>query len=177
MNIEEFVIQSEGEWKSMRSGHSLAFQQFEEIISTIKILLLPEDDTRVVNLIKDSNYLVNQISSPFMISWDSESNWEPDSKQNNSCGSSILIPIPKSKNKGYMLRSLGYSERIKALSTYNILEDGTLILRTTYTQTKSEERIWFISTNVRCRSSVIYSKESSAILQTSHASELRKLKI
>ena len=30
MNIEQFVAQSLGEWKAMRSSHSLAFQQFEE---------------------------------------------------------------------------------------------------------------------------------------------------
>ena len=30
MTIEQFIAQSEGSWKSMRSGHSLAFQQFEE---------------------------------------------------------------------------------------------------------------------------------------------------
>ena len=38
MQIEEFFIKSIGEWNSMRSSHSLAFQEFEEIRSTIKIV-------------------------------------------------------------------------------------------------------------------------------------------
>ena len=37
MNIEEFFLKSVGEWNSMRSGHSLAFQEFEEIRSKVKI--------------------------------------------------------------------------------------------------------------------------------------------
>ena len=37
MNIKEFFLKSVGEWNSMRSGHSLAFQEFEEIRSKIKI--------------------------------------------------------------------------------------------------------------------------------------------
>ena len=43
MKIEQFVAQSQGEWNSMRSSHSLAFKQFEEgkllmIMPTIKNL-------------------------------------------------------------------------------------------------------------------------------------------
>ena len=37
MTIEQFIAQSEGSWRSMRSGHSLAFQQFEEVLSEITI--------------------------------------------------------------------------------------------------------------------------------------------
>ena len=37
MQIEQFFLKSVGEWNSMRSGHSLAFQEFEEIRSKIKI--------------------------------------------------------------------------------------------------------------------------------------------
>ena len=44
MNIEQFVAQSEGEWRSMRSGHSLAFQYFEDVLSEIKICLLYTSD-------------------------------------------------------------------------------------------------------------------------------------
>ena len=37
MDIEQFVAHSLGEWRSMRSGHSLAFQQFEDVLSEISI--------------------------------------------------------------------------------------------------------------------------------------------
>lgn len=41
MDLATFVERSEGTWRSMRSGHSLAFQQFEEVLSQIKIERLP----------------------------------------------------------------------------------------------------------------------------------------
>ena len=50
MNIEEFFIKSVGEWNSMRSGHSLAFQEFEEIRSKIKIVRSQRNDSRVIKL-------------------------------------------------------------------------------------------------------------------------------
>ena len=47
MEIENFVEQSTGEWKSMRSSHSLAFKQFEQILSNIKIEELTKDNLEV----------------------------------------------------------------------------------------------------------------------------------
>ena len=41
------------------------------------------------------------------------------------------------------------------------LSDGTIVLTTNYKQTISEERIWFLSENVRCRSSVVRTSKSS----------------
>tara|TARA_Y100001968_G_scaffold269976_1_gene260974 strand:+ start:8995 stop:9549 length:555 start_codon:yes stop_codon:yes gene_type:complete len=176
MSIEDFISQSEGEWESMRSGHSLTFKQFEEIVSKITIIILSKGDRRVLELIKNnSNQDSKKITSPFLIRWKSQSNWEENSSLKNNSGSCLLIPIPKSDNHGIMLRSMGYAEQIQALSNYHFLSDGTLILSTEYYSSIAEERIWFLSKNVRCRSSVIRSINSSAILQTSHASEVRRL--
>ena len=175
MRIDDFVSQSEGEWKSMRSGHSLAFQQFEEILSKIKITLLSKLDPRVLELIHHSNEDGNKVTSPFFIEWEAQTNWGEDLSQSNSSGSSVLIPINKTSNDGIILRSMGYIEPIRAISKYNFLSDGTLNLSTKYSSSIAEERIWFLSENVRCRSSVIRSSNSTSILQTSHASEIRKL--
>ena len=49
MNIEQFVAQSEGTWRSMRSSHSLAFQQFEEVLSEIRIQKVNSEDPEVSN--------------------------------------------------------------------------------------------------------------------------------
>jgi len=53
MNLATFVERSEGQWRSMRSGHSLAFQQFEEVLSQISIQRLKLDDERVQELIQE----------------------------------------------------------------------------------------------------------------------------
>ena len=50
MNIEQFVAQSEGKWRSMRSGHSLAFQQFEDVLSEVEITRIEDTDADIEKL-------------------------------------------------------------------------------------------------------------------------------
>ena len=175
MEIEQFIAQSEGIWSSMRSGHSLAFKQFEQVISKITIDLLPNNDTEVVNLLRSIDGINQSPISPFCVKWEAESNWVKENSPEVSCGSSILIPIPQTKHNGLFVRSLGYTEPIPSLSTYSFLNDGTLIIKTEYDQTFAEERIWFISKHVRCRSSAIYTSKSRGVLQTSFSSEVKIL--
>ena len=176
MEIEQFVAQSIGEWRSMRSGHSLAFQQFEDVLSQISIKEFINDTDQLRELIKassqpnDSHYIC-----PFLMEWSAESDWEPDDPSEVSSGLCIILPIPKDEQSGKLLRSVGYAESVPAESEYRFLDDGTFILKTHYDQSIAEERIWFISDNVRCRSSVLKTSEGSGILQASFASEVRKI--
>ena len=176
MKIEQFFLKSVGEWKSMRSGHSLAFQEFEEIRSKIKIIPAKTDDSRVIKLLKDNLITTNEDKKAFLISWETKSNWVDENNKGNSSGESILIPLEISKKEGRLIRSVGYSEAIPIISLYKFLEDGTLIIFSKYNHIHTEERIWFISNNLRSRSSVTRANESSAILQTSFASEIRLIK-
>ena len=75
MNIEEFFLKSVGEWNSMRSGHSLAFQEFEEIRSKITIVHSKSNDSRVIKLLKDNLIRPNAINNAFLINWESKSEW------------------------------------------------------------------------------------------------------
>ena len=88
-------------------------------------------------------------------------------------GSSLLIPIVSNNKNGVIIRSVGYSEKVTAISDFKFLEDGTLILSTKYNNSLAEERIWFISDSVRCRSSIVRERNSSGILQSSFSSELK----
>ena len=176
MQIEEFFLNSVGEWKSMRSGHSLAFQEFEEIRSEIKITPTPTNDSRVIKLLKDNSITLNEIKYAFLICWEAKSSWGEENQKGNSSGQSILIPVKMSKTEGKIIRSVGYTEAIQVISSYKLLEDGTLIIYSDYNHISTEERIWFISTNLRSRSSVTRAINSLAILQTSYASEIRCIK-
>ena len=176
MSIEEFFLKSVGEWNSMRSGHSLAFKEFEEIRSKIKISPLRQNAPRVVELIKENLISSQKISNPYLISWEAKSDWNNNSDQETSSGESILIPLEFSNSYGEIIRSLGYSEPVQITSSYKILNDGTLVISSEYNQMITEERIWFISENLRSRSSVTRLLDSKAILQTSYASEIRCIK-
>ena len=162
----------------MRSGHSLAFQQFEEVLSEVSIEEISKDDSAVIQLLESSAANIqdlDKISSPFKMEWCAESDWEPDDPSEVSSGSCIIVPLAKDKSSGTLIRSVGYAESEAAISEYHFLDDGTFTLTTQYEQSIAEERIWFVSENVRCRSSVLRTSAGSGVLQTSFASEVRRI--
>lgn len=175
MIIEQFVARSEGHWRSMRSAHSLAFRQFEDVLSDIQIELLSVEDTAVREYLGNESIDPASVVAPFRMTWQADSDWEPEDPAAVSSGSCILIPVPGSDRKGKLLRSVGYAEAESAASTYHFLDDNTFILHTVYGQSVAEERIWFLSDHVRCRSSVLRTSTGSGILQTSFASEVRRV--
>ena len=176
MNIEQFVAQSEGTWRSMRSGHSLAFQQFEDVLSEVEIKKVEDNASEVISLIHDSSLSNNlKASAAFQMTWKAESDWEPDDPAAVSSGESLIVPISINETSGHLLRSVGYAESEPAESFYQFLSDGTFLLTTQYEQSIAEERIWFVSEHVRCRSSVLRTSAGSGVLQTSFASEVRRL--
>jgi len=176
MQIEQFFLKSVGEWNSMRSGHSLAFQEFEEIRSKIKIIPAKTNDSRVIKLLKDNLITTNEINKAFLINWEAKSEWGDNNKTENSSGESILVPLEISNQEGKIIRSVGYTEARQVISLYKLLDDGTLIIYSDYNHISTEERIWFVSNNLRSRSSVTRASDSLAILQTSYASEIRCIK-
>jgi phycoerythrin-associated linker protein len=159
----------------MRSGHSLAFQQFEDVLSEISINPIKRDNPDFIKLISSSKTLNNteNIVSPFQMEWNAESDWEPDDPTEVSTGSCLILPIPHDDHSGKLIRSVGYAESELAESEYIFLSDDTFVLKTNYEQSIAEERIWFVSENVRCRSSVLKTSAGSGILQASFASEVR----
>ncbi len=176
MNIEEFFLKSVGEWNSMRSGHSLAFQEFDEIRSKISIFPSERNDSRVIKFLKDNLITTNAVNKAFLINWEAKTEWSEEDQKENSSGETIVVPIEMSKTEGKIVRSVGYTEAVQVVSSYKILNDGTLIIYSDYGHTCTEERIWFVSNNLRSRSSVTRAIDSLAILQTSYASEIRSIK-
>ena len=179
MTIEQFVAQSVGKWRSMRSGHSLAFQQFEDVLSEVRIESIEKDESAIQDLLSTTTSHQGKSSNvvaPFRMEWSAESDWEPDDPSQVSSGSCLIIPLKKNDYSGILIRSVGYAESELAESTYQFLDDGTFLLTTHYEQSIAEERIWFVSDNVRCRSSVLKTSAGSGVLQTSFASEVRRVK-
>ena len=179
MTIEQFVAQSVGRWRSMRSGHSLAFQQFEDVLSEISIEHIDIQDSIVKDLLSttpSNQAQSSDVVAPFRMEWSAESDWEPEDPSQVSSGSCLIIPLKINNYSGALIRSVGYAESELAESTYQFLDDGTFLLTTHYDQSIAEERIWFVSDNVRCRSSVLRTSAGSGVLQTSFASEVRRVK-
>ena len=68
MEIEQFVNQSEGNWTAMRSGHSLAFKQFEQIQSKIRIKILNAESPKILEILNSYKEIDGELVTPFKIS-------------------------------------------------------------------------------------------------------------
>ena len=170
--IKEFIAKSIGEWRSIRSTHTLAFQEFENTNSSLIISHQNINSTEVLE-IKNRFKFSEDISFAIKITWQSISEWTTENKSQES--KTILTFVPKDDYSGILIKDKGYAEQIPSSSRYFIDESKTFNIHSEYNTTISEERIWFLSENVRSRYSVIKNKINKGILQTSHATEIRKI--
>ena len=175
ITINKFIKKSLGEWKSIRSTHSLAFQEVENSTSRILIKELEIKNKNVVELSEKYNLSSKTSFIALSISWKAISDWEID--QNTEVDETILLFLPKDQNKGIVLRNKGYTESIISSSEYLIDENDNLNIKTFYSSTISEEKICFLSTHIRSRFSVIRNHENNTVIQTSHTSEIRNISI
>ena len=173
ITINQFIKKSLGEWKSIRSSHTLAFQEVENSTSKILITDIELKNKKVIELLKKFDLSLTSSIIPISVSWEAISDWEEKRKSNED--QTILLFIPRDENSGIVLRNKGYIESIVSSSEYLIDERDNLNLKTIYNSTVSEERICFLSTHVRSRYSVIRNQENNSVIQTSHTSEIRNI--
>ena len=175
ITINQFIDNSIGEWKSIRSSHTLAFQEFENSKSKIYIKHIKLKDKKVVEIFKQYKPILNPQGKfiAICIKWQAISDWEEDNISQED--ETILIFLPKDKNSGIVLRNKGYTESAISSSNYFIDELNNLHIRTIYKSTVSEERICFLSNHIRSRFSTIRNKENGSVIQTSHTSEIRNI--
>ena len=171
--INQFIDKSIGEWKSIRSTHTLAFQEFENSTSKIYIKYINPKNKKVIGIFKNYNLSLTLEIIAIAIKWQAISDWEEDDISKSD--ETILIFLPKDENSGIVLRNKGYTESIISSSNYFVDEQNNLHIKTIYKSTVSEERISFLSTHVRSRFSTTRNQENNSILQTSHTSEIRNL--
>ena len=171
--INQFVDKSIGEWKSIRSTHTLAFQEFENSTSKIYIKYINSKNKKVVKIFEIYRLSLNLESIAISIKWHAFSDWEDDVVEEGD--ESILIFLPKDENSGIVLRNKGYTESFISSSNYFVDEQNNLHINTFYKSTVSEERISFLSAHIRSRFSTIRNLGNNSVIQTSHTSEIRNL--
>ena len=172
ITIKEFIDKSIGEWKSIRSTHTLAFQEFENTNSSLIISYQNIGSNEVLEIKNRFNFSI-KISFAIKITWKSFSEWQTENKSQES--NTILIFVPKDAYTGTLIKDKGYAEQIPSFSHYYMDDYKTLNIQSEYNATLSDEKIWFLSKNVRSRYSIIRNKINNGILQTSHATEIRKI--
>ena len=171
--IKQFVDKSIGEWKSIRSSHTLAFQEFENSTSKIYIKHINKKNKKVVEIFNNHKLNLNLEIIAISIKWQAISDWEDDDISKGD--ETILIFLPKDEDSGIVLRNKGYTESFISSSNYFVDEKNNLHIKTFYKSTISEERISFLSTHIRSRFSTIRNLQNNSVIQTSHSSEIRNL--
>ena len=171
--INQFIDKSIGEWKSIRSTHTLAFQEFENSTSKIYIKYINSKNKKVIEIFKNYKLSLNEENIAISIKWKANSDCEEDDISKSD--ETILIFLPKDENSGIVLRNKGYTESDISSSNYFVDEQNNLHIKTIYKTTVSEERISFLSTHIRSRFSTIRNLENDSVIQTSHTSEIRNL--
>ncbi len=172
ITINQFIDKSIGEWKSIRSTHTLAFQEFENSTSKIYIKHINSKNKKVVEIFKNYKSTLNLENIAISIKWQAISDWDDDIGKGDE---TILIFLPKDENSGIVLRNKGYTESVISSSNYFVDEQNNLHIKTVYKSTISEEKISFLSTHIRSRFSTIRNQETKSVIQTSHTSEIRNL--
>ena len=76
--INQFIDKSIGEWKSIRSTHTLAFQEFENSTSKIYIKHINKKNKKVVEIFKNYKFSLNLESIAISINWQAISDWDND---------------------------------------------------------------------------------------------------
>ena len=128
--INQFIDKSIGEWKSIRSTHTLAFQEFENSTSKIQIKYVNSKNKKIIEIFKSYKLNFNQESITISIEWQSISDWEEDDMSKRD--KTILIFLPKDENSGIVLRNKGYTESFISSSNYFIDEQNNLHIKTIY---------------------------------------------
>ena len=173
LTINQFIDKSIGEWKSIRSTHTLAFQEFENSTSKIFIKHINPKNKKVIEIFKNYKLSFNHAILAISIKWQTISDWEDDDVCEGD--ETILIFLPKDENSGIILRNKGYTESFISSSNYFVDEQNNLHIKTIYKSTVSEEKISFLSPHIRSRFSTIRNLENNSVMQTSHTSEIRNI--
>ena len=117
--INQFIDKSIGEWKSIRSSHTLAFQEFENSTSKIYIKHIYNKNKKVVEIFKNYKLSLNLECIAISIKWQAISDWEENNMSKRD--ENILIFLPKDDNSGIVLRNKGYTESFISSVSYTHL--------------------------------------------------------
>lgn len=171
MTVEDFYERSIGCWRALRSSHNIAFAQLEEVNSEIDITNVAQDDPELIEICKIYDVDPKTACSCIRMTWEGESDWDEDAPP--ITGSTVLVVVKDSENKGRLLRSVGYTEEIPAVGDWEMQPDGTFVLHTLYDRAAAEERIWFGTPDLRMRCSIIKTQGGKGVMTASLSTEVR----
>lgn len=155
MNVMEFFQQSAGQWQSQRTTHHLPFRRAELGGSSISVEALSADNDKIAEICKLHEIAPDSAVGGAYVEWDGAMAWDKADEDHKGSTIFALVPDEDNPQKGNLLRERGYAEVVPVIGRFEMdVEDG-LLLTTDYESMSSVERFWFVSPNLRLRTSVV----------------------
>jgi CpeS-like protein len=172
MEVVDFFERSAGRWRSQRTTHHLAFRRAEVGDSEISVISLAASDPEVQELCKLHEIDPALAVCGSRVTWQGTMSWDRDTEGGHE-GKTVFAIVPDQDNprQGRLLREKGYAEIVPVVGLYQLDEEGGLVLTTDYETMSSIERFWFVSPQLRLRTSTV--KRFGGFSTASFCSEAR----
>jgi CpeS-like protein len=155
MDAMEFFQRSAGRWRSQRTTHHLPFRRAENGGSDILVEALAADNPKIIEICQLHDVDPSLAVGGAFVSWDGAMAWDKEGEDHAGSTVFSLIPDPDDSRQGKLLRERGYAEIVPVAGHYKIDEEDGLNLITDYESMSIIERFWFITPDLRLRSSTV----------------------
>lgn len=150
-----FFQQSEGKWRSQRTTHHLPFRRAETGGSEIIVETLEKDDPKIIEICKMHSFEPKLSVGGSYVTWDGAMQWDKENEDHKGETVFALIPSPDNPREGKLLRERGYAEIVPVAGEYYLDHENALILTTEYETMTIHERFWFVTDDIRLRTSTV----------------------
>lgn len=154
-DAKEFFQQSAGKWRSQRTTHHLPFRRAESGGSDIAVEFLNAKDEKIAAICEMHDVDPATAIGGAFVSWDGSMAWDKENEDHKGTTVFALIPKEGDPRQGKLLRERGYAEIVPVAGEYHMDHEDGLVLITEYESMSIIERFWFVSPDLRLRSSTV----------------------
>lgn len=154
-DAKDFFQRSAGRWRSQRTTHHLPFRRAESGNSDINVEFLDPGDEKIKTICEMHDVDPEQAIGGAFVSWNGSMAWDKENEDHKGTTVFALIPEGDNLRRGKLLRERGYAEIVPVAGEYEMDAEDGLILVTEYETMSIIERFWFVSPNLRLRSSTV----------------------
>jgi hypothetical protein len=154
-DAKDFFQRSEGKWRSQRTTHHLPFRRAESGGSEINVEFLEVGNEKIAAICAMHNIDPQTAIGGAFVSWDGSMAWDKENEEHQGTTVFALIPDSEDLRKGKLLRERGYAEIVPVAGEYHLDSEDGLVLVTEYETMSIIERFWFVSPDLRLRSSTV----------------------
>lgn len=155
MEAMEFFERSAGQWRSQRTTHHLPFRRAETGGSAIEVKTLAADHPKVVELCQLHEVDPSLTVGGAYVTWNGSMAWDKENETHEGETVFAIVPDEDNSQQGRLLRERGYAEIVPVVGRYEIDDEEAMILITEYESMSTIERFWFVSPDLRMRSSTV----------------------